>query len=73
MSGQRGRPRKDLVRDKSCQKGLPRELTRHSFIVPTSLLREFQSVCDAEGKPYKVGIAEALDGFVLRRRGVYLH
>ena len=69
-----GRPQKEtLVRDRSAQRGLPSDLTRHSFIVPVSLLAEFQRICDDEGKPYKEGIADALNAFILRRRGVYLH
>jgi len=69
-----GRPRKEaLVRDRSAQRGLPSDLTRHSFIVPVSLLKEFQRICDDEGKSYREGITDALTAFILRRRGVYLH
>lgn len=57
-----GRPKKDLVRDNSAQRGLPEDYTRHSFIVRMDLLNKLQDYAYTERITIKEALEEALEG-----------
>ncbi len=56
-----GRPKKNLVRDNAAQRGLPKDYTRHSFIVRVDLLNKLQDYAYTERKTVKETLEEMLE------------